>query len=302
MKKLLKNKKEISLLVKVMAMVVALISVTFSWFVFAKDAWVNPFEVGVTKVVDVTISKEDKEDSWSNKLEVETKDQAGSITEFSGNGDKLYIPVVENHQISKFYKTDFSDPNKEKAFIEIQTFIKTTGAIKLFLNGDSYVKPLDENNPKDNIAGAVRVAFIVENHKPFIWAPNSTYEYSVDDNNEFSVNKNGTPEKTYSYVYSETEDEFVSKTSMVVINNENQAKSGVSEDKRFVWGNIEEIDNYQENVDPIFTVARMVKSEMVIEMTIRVWVEGTDREAMASLVGGKVNMNLKFDAVALGGE
>ena len=59
MKKLLKNKKEISLLVKVMAMVVALISVTFSWFVFAKDAWVNPFEVGVTKVIDVTISKEE---------------------------------------------------------------------------------------------------------------------------------------------------------------------------------------------------------------------------------------------------
>ena len=32
-------------------------------------------------------------------------------------------------------------------------------------------------------------------------------------------------------------------------------------------------------------------------MVIRVWVEGTDREAVKELIGGKIKMNLVFHAV-----
>ena len=215
MKKLLTSKYELGLFVKVLSMVVVLISVTFSWFVFTKDAWVNPFEVGVVGVVNVTISGNGS-DNWGNKVVISDSDTKATLTEFSGNGEKLYIPVVDkvNDQstISKFYLPDYTE--RAKDYIEFDTYIKANGKIKLFLDKGSSVLPLDENNPKDSIAGAIRVALLVKDQAPIIWAPNATYEYKNG-----TVNKNGTPEERYSYVYSDTNDMFVSNDSMVYIEN-----------------------------------------------------------------------------------
>ena len=300
MKKLSILKKEYSLFIKVISMVVALISVTFSWFVFGSDAWVNPFDVNVTSVVDVYISSTDGDDaSWSERLEVDTDSATGSITEFSGNGESLYRPVIVAKEIQKYYKVDTSDENINKSYLEIVSYVKSTGPIRFYLHEDSFVVPQDTTNPKDNIAGAVRVAFLVENHKPFIWAPNSTYQYIDNQDGTFTVNKNGTPESSYSYIYEDSDDMFISKDSLVEIDNSSLKEAGVSQDKRFVWGDLSSINNYESNADPIFTVVHLSQEEIIVKMTIRVWVEGTDREAIGTLVGGKINMNLKFNALAV---
>ena len=188
MKKLFTSKYELGLFVKVLSMVVVLISVTFSWFVFAKDAWVNPFDVGVVGVTDVTIA-DTVEGEWSDSLEIESTPSNGTLTEFSGNGDKLYIPVVENHEITKYYKPDYSQ--RPKDYIETVSYIKTNGPINLYLSEESYVLPVNEKNPKDYIAGAVRVAILIDNYKPLIWAPNPTFEYkdgTVKTNGDVEAN------------------------------------------------------------------------------------------------------------------
>lgn len=298
MKKLFTSKYELGLFVKVLSMVVVLISVTFSWFVFAKDAWVNPFDVSVVGVVNVTISGDGK-DNWGNKVVISDENTKASLTEFSGNGEKLYIPVVDKINgksiISKFYLPDYSD--RVKDYIEFDTYIKANDAVKLFLDKESSILPLDENNPKDSIAGAIRVAFLVENQTPIIWAPNATYEYKNG-----IVNKNGTPESMYSYVYSESEDRFISKDSMVYIENPELKEAGVGDNKNFIWGDISKIEDYINVANPILKIGYLTQEEYIEKITIRVWVEGTDREAQASLIGGKIKLSLKFKSEAIGME
>ena len=292
MKKLFKGKYEWGLFIKILSMLVVLVSVTFSWFVFAKDSWVNPFEVGVVGVVNVEVSNEGNEDSdWSNKVVYNPDEELGSFTEFSGNGERLYVPIVERQTITGFYLPDYSE--REKDFIEIDTYFKTNGAIKLFLDSASSISPYDENNPKDYIAGAVRVAFLVEDHLPIIWAPNPNYEFKDGE-----IIKDGNVESSYQYVYEETGKEFIdtSEENFVTIPT-NGKSAGVSEDKRFMWGNPKDIENYYESVNPIFKTSKPREGEeVIVKVTIRVWVEGYDREANKELIGGKIRMNLKFTA------
>jgi hypothetical protein len=78
------------------------------------------------------------------------------------------------------------------------------------------------------------------------------------------------------------------------IENSNLEVAGFGgDDNRFLFGDLHQIDNYYDSVPPIFeTVA--TEEEVIVPITIRLFVEGTDREAVSSLVGGRINLNLKF--------
>ena len=292
------KKIKLSLFVKLIAIVFSLITVTFSWFVFSKDGWINPFDVNVVGTISVTISQDGFE--WSNKLEInKDSDDYGRFTEFSGNGDKMYIPIISNHTITGFYKPDYS--NREKDYIEIDTLIKTDGPISFYLDGDSYILPSSDSEFKDNIAGAVRVAFIVENSRPVIWAPNSLYEY-VDDKTVKHGNV-ATVEEEYKYVYKDNNDTFIDTNNYEVIKTNGSVNGYVNGTvdnsyKCFMWGDLNEINNYTDNVKPIFKVSSVGSEQVIIPMKIVVWVEGEDREAQASLIGGKIKMHLKFTTKA----
>ena len=123
--------------------------------------WFNPFDIGVQEVIDIYITDDLLNGEWSDKLEVKNRIE-NSITEFSGNGDKLYVPVVENRQIKGYYKPDYS-LGREKDFIEIKAYIKTNGAVRLYIDPSSSVIPVDSEEKKGDIAGAVRVAILMEN-------------------------------------------------------------------------------------------------------------------------------------------
>ena len=295
----MKNKKinkNFSMIIKFVSIVFCLVTVTFSWFVFSKEGWINPFDVNISKVISVQISSDKV--NWTDKLEInEDSSNYGTFTEFSGNGDKMYIPIISNKTITGFYKPDYS--NREKDYIEIDTYIQTDSPINLFLSPESKITPSDPTCYEDNIAGAVRVAFLLKNEhgqlikKPMIWAPNSTYQYI----SESDVDKEGQVEDSYSYIYKENNDTFVETTDLVEIPTKGQA-SGISDDKYFMWGDLTNINKYYEEALPLFTVAN-VDGSTIVKLTIAVWVEGQDREAQASLIGGKVKMNLKFNGVEI---
>ena len=290
-----------SYIIKLSAMLLLFVTVTYCWFVFSKDATLNTLQVQTVGVVNVTIS-DVNQFNWNNKINVGLTGK--TVTEYSGNGETLYKPITSNYEVEGFYLEEDSltyvtgNEETDKEFIELIAYVKTDGPIKFYLGQDSTVTP-DNSNVKneeekaklDLIAGALRVAIIVDDYKPFIWAPNSTYEYDATNN---TYKKDGTPEEKFTYVFSEVKDQFVEKTSMVTIQNPDLLASGVSEDKRFVWGDLANISNYVTSVDPIFKTDQNLNSETVIKIVIRIWVEGTDREAVKSVIGGKFNFNLTF--------
>ena len=292
MKQLKKTSLKFGQFFKTLSMFIVLISVTFSWMTFAKEASVNPLETHVIDAVDIAISDLTGE-YWGSSLEVVSKKTYGSITEFSGNGDKLYIPTVSGKTITGYYLPDYSE--REKNFVEIDVKVRSATGMRLFVSPESFVSPLNDKFNKDSIVGAVRVAFLIENFKPYIWAPNSTYEFKNG-----RVNKNGTPESSYSFVYSDSKDTFIGTDNVVTIDNSQQHESGFNTEHNFLWGNPDKIENYPYSVGPIFTVNEPDGEEVVVEMKIRIWIEGTDREAVADLVGGRITSNIKFFATGNG--
>ena len=291
----MKNNFKASMMVKLVAIVFSLVTVTFSWFVFSKEGWVNPFETNVSGAINVQISMDNE--NWTNNLVVnKNSNDYGKFTEFSGNGEKMYIPIISNRQITGYYKPDYS--NREKDYIEINTLVKSDGAINFYLDPNSSITPSDPNRYEDNIAGAVRVAFLIKDKKPIIWAPNSTYKY-VDEETVLTGNDSDA-ETEYRYIYKDNKDNddtFIDTDSYEVIQVDSAhgaVKGGIEDSyKCFMWGDLNKVSNYTSSVYPIFSLAH-VEEEEIVPMTIRVWVEGTDREAVAPLIGGKVKMNLKF--------
>ena len=277
MKQLKKNSLKFGQFFKTLSMLVVLVSVTFSWMVFDKDASVNPLETHVVDAVDIAISDLTGE-YWGSSLEIVSKKTYGSITEFSGNG---------------YYLPDYSE--REKNFVEIDVKVRSATGMRLYVSPESFVSPLSENVAKDSIAGAVRVAFLIENFKPYIWAPNTRYEYKNG-----RVNKYGTPESSYSFVYSDTKDTFISADNVITIDNSQQHESGFNTEHNFLWGDPDSIENYPNSVGPIFTVNDTNGAEVVVEMKIRIWIEGTDREAVADLVGGRITSSIRFFATGNG--
>ena len=292
MKQLKKTSLKFGQFFKTLSMLIVLVSVTFSWMVFTKDASVSPLETHVVDAVDIAISDLTGE-YWGSSLEIVSKKTYGSITEFSGNGDKLYIPTVSGKTITGYYLPDYSE--REKNFVEIDVKVRSATGMRLYVSPESFVSPLSENEAKDSIAGAVRVAFLIENFKPYIWAPNSRYEYKNG-----RVNKNGTPESSYSFVYSDTKDTFISADNVITIDNSGKKESGFNHEHNFLWGDPDSIENYPYSVGPIFTVNDTNGAEVVVEMKIRIWIEGTDREAVADLVGGRITSSIRFFATGNG--
>lgn len=284
-----------SILFKSFAMLFVTISITFSWFVFTKDTDINSIITGVTKAGNVSISKDGE--SWGSKLELNIDGGNLTITEYSGNGDYLYLPIIEGREVIGYYLPNDNTVMSSPGYLEAKVIIKTDIPIHLYLSQESTISPVDLDNPLDYIAGALRVSIIAEGQDPFIWAPNATYQLNDDG----TVNPNGQAESKYSYVKNNNinNNNVIENTeeNLVIIDNSEQKAFGVSDDKRFVWGNLLEIDNYEYEVLPIFSTDKELTGIVERKITIRIWVEGTDREASSSLLGGKFNIKLSFQAV-----
>lgn len=293
----------ISYLIKALSMIIVLISVTFSWFVFTKDTRLDGNITGqATTAIFVSISDEE-EGTWNNKLEINVESGLVPTTEYSGNGKKLYMPIVEKKQIkgyylpSKFLNSDDEESDEsevpETSYIDMVSYIKTDGPIALYLSPKSSVTPSDETKSENYIAGAVRVAILVDDYDPYIWAPNSTYEYIGNR----QINVEGNPETQYTYAYKDGNEQFLTINDIVTIDNSDQASYGYNKEHRFLWGKLNEFNDYIHDVDPIFKTSTTVNEEVIVKMIVRIWIEGTDREAVQEFIGGKFKINLFFLAI-----
>ena len=138
------------------------------------------------------------------------------------------------------------------------------------------------NFSRDLISGAVRIAFIdndyvEENYIPklktsLVWAPNSNYEL-IYNNGIYNFDIESTNGQDYTYINS---------------------KNGISYD---LVDNLKDklntdYTNDYANGDPMITKIDTDYNNGIKAVTVRIWIEGNDREAHTALHGGVFRRNL----------
>lgn len=287
---------------------ICMVSVTFAWFVLDNKGKTEQISVSTFGVDGMDIS-----DSYDGEYSSEVSIESPHTLDFkaiSGNGIDFYLPQLETY--TGLPKTnDDGSWILEKAqgevdyqvaanvdYAEYDLFFKGTSPKELFLHYDSVVSPLCTDidaHPerksyfgdfsKDYIAGATRVAFFdvqtdsnnneIETLK-YIWVPNSEFCLRNTGNGYKMIT-----DKADSNWQKELAYEYYNGSSLKELSDFTNVKTV--------------IENPFEN-DEAIPLLTLKKNHDIFEghLRIKVWVEGTDREASSPLAGGGFSSNFKF--------
>ena len=284
-----KNKKLIAIIYESIFVLLAFVVVSFAWFTYSDKASTSGIDLDVKVVINISISNDGR--TWGTSTTV-TPTGDVQISELSGDGANLFYPVIVDKKVTGYTNANqFS--STDPSYIEFKFYILSNGPAQMSYGIGCEVTPANGSKLEDNIAGAVRVAcFETTNGKTpansVVWAPNSTYQYtSGTGSNKGTVNKTGTVESSYTYATS-------GSTTLKTIETKGNA-SGVSDDKNFVWGVITE--QMVADMNPFLVIDTEYGVKSIHEITVRIWVEGTDREAVRDLMTGQFKVKLCFKAV-----
>ena len=300
-----KNKKLILLSSISVILMVALIGGTLAWFYLNEEVTINYgnsifCEAGDS--LEIALVENGTPSRWSSLIDI----SAGEYTtvDISGDGYHLYRPSEINElQQPLSFKPAVSSLDDMSAYdyIEMEVAFRSLSKMKVFLSEDSYITPVNtEDNgsnmygafSRDYIAGAMRVAIIEGSELKMLWAPNSQYELIQYPNGTYGFrsgeNGNSTPETDYSYFVQDENGEYVEQA----VSAEEFAS------KKFVVDSTGARNGTSGKAAPLITLNPSGEGDFDQKtVKIRVWFEGTDREAHQALAGGNVNVKLKFVGV-----
>ncbi len=306
-----KNIKLFSIIFLLLLLVVAIAS--FSWFVNLDSVTIDSADnmsVQVGSSLEIGIRDENGEIKWSENGKLSLTKPL-SVLDCSGDGRTFFVPSALDKTDTPTAMTPLEDFGGY--VIDTVVSLKTGNKIDIYLGSKSYVKPMSTsatgesksdfgNFSKDYISGCVRVAFFeVEydengNQKELtapicVWAPNSKTQLSHnEETNVWSVAENGTPETEYIY-YSATD-----ATTAYTSEQFGEGKFIVAEGAELCTADTT-VQNPQVNRAPKLLSFTPDGTEQEKHLLIRVWFEGTDREAGAVLDGGKVKYNFSLVGV-----
>ena len=329
------NKRMIkTALVLYIAIAVAVTGTTVAWFVNNKKVEVSPTDdISITADSRVEISTDGE--TWGSSLLM-----TPNITQYadvSGDGIDFWFPryLSDSDEVDLGNKDAFEhvntvDPEKcAPYFITLKLKIRSANAVDLYLDGTigddgksaSYVSPkqtekvagendtlvhlrpspLNPNLSADYIAAATRVAFVEvvdgEEILRSLWIPNDKTELYYDSNNIPNVDPSGEREQ-YKYLH---------------LNEDGEMEHYVYSAEDMMSGNI--IVGNPHSMGAIETDAGLVPPTIGMntpilsfdgsalqekELIIRIWIEGTDREADAALNGGDMTYKFAFTGIVKG--
>lgn len=303
-RKTILKEKLVSSAIKLFIAICLLLMTTYAWFLHNKEITVKQLTASTAAINQVQISL-DNGVTWLEKAEFDIEDNFILYREITSDGISFYKP---NAKESNGTPTNFITANKNKDYLEYKVLFRSATPAIIYLEKKSSVYPAAGKNPinlinstevvrespdgnfsKDLIAGAVRIAFIendkidgnfVEQNVPkFIWAPNKGYQVRYENNKYIGYLDSMQPQE-YTYTKVIDNDSFYTQNLTNVIEEIN-----ASVDTRTNGDDtpITNLDNTSEN-----------KDENIKAVTIRIWVEGNDREAIYSLKGGQFKINLSF--------
>ena len=308
----MKNKKRLIFTTSLYLLIVLTVTTTFAWFFINREIEIDYTseiicQAGTSLEISMLngIDEETQEEDWSQYSSyIKYTGVNAKIEDISGDGKNLYRPTAITNDpetgelipegLAPAVKTD-EDGYGE--FLEVEVKLRTTSTMNVYLSGASEILPINTSDtdknvfgdfPKDYIAGAIRVAILEKDENgneelKMIWAPNP-YIHLKKEGNSYSCKDGGEIETYYYY-------KIDSNTGKMV---KYQVTSDEYASKLFVLGNTETTELMTGKSPVITNLSPSLDSIYEQRIVIRVWFEGTDREANQALSGGKVRMNLKF--------
>ena len=308
-----KNLKLFNLILVLFIFLLALSS-TFAWFFINKQIEVDygseiVCEAGTSLEVSLLegIDADNNLELWSDYSSyVKYNGNEAKIEDITGDGKNLYRPtgIETDPDTKELYPGGLSTANKidDSGFgdyIELELKFRSISEMNVYLSGESIVEPIDSSDTnrnifgkfsKDFIAGAIRVAILEKNDDgseelKMIWAPNPNIELIKNKNNTYDLKyEDGAIEDYYYYKY----DQELAEVVKYKVSSEDYAN------KLFVIGSTNATDSMVNNSPLLLKISPSIDQMIEKRIIIRVWFEGTDREADQALSGGQVKVNLKF--------
>lgn len=297
-----KNKKMVIFSSICVILLVALVGGTVAWFYINEEVNIDYgssifCEAGDS--LEIALVENGTANKWTSSIDY----SAGEYTtiDISGNGAHLYRPIeIDEHQQPTGFIEAVSNLDDRDSFdyVEMVVAFRSLSKMNVYLSEESFILPVNPSNntgniygkfSRDYIAGAMRVAVVDDTDVKMVWAPNSQYQLIQNPNGSYDFKSgedgNSTPETNYRYVDKDENGKMVEK----------QVTADWYADKTFV------VDSTGANKDnsgksPVLVSLNPASEGEYAEKTvrIRIWFEGTDREAHQALAGGNVKVKLKF--------
>ena len=285
------KKKKIIISILSLVLILALAGGVYAWFYMNESTYVD---YGSDIVCEAGKSLEISADNGNSWNGVITRDGFSSETQdITGDGANLYRPTQMddyNQPVAYENAVAYDSATQTGDFVEMTLRFRSTSAMDVYLSGESFVSPTNPDKEgnifgsfsRDYIAGAARVAFIENGTTKMVWAPNPNYQLTRNDNGTYTFAADGQPE-TYYYTNA--------SYRTVAYSAEDFAAS------RFVTGTTEADTATTGKSARLFSIRPTENNYGYAELTVRIWFEGTDREASEALAGGQVKVKLKFTGI-----
>lgn len=281
---------------KLIILTVSLALVSYAWFVSSSDGGAGNMDVTTFTFNEIEVSL-DNGNTWNTSGNLMIPTDFVFKNEITGNGVNFYraeyksedgnpigfVPAVANQDYFEF-NLMFRSEKDATMFLESRSYVRPScGTDYEDLIGSSVLRISSGGNySRDLIAGAVRVAFIdndfsggvftPKNEASLVWAPNKNYEM-VYNNGSYTPSLNSINSQEYSYF----EFNGTGYVPTVIENLKDQINA--------------QVQTNSSGGDP--KVTEIVNNE-VKQITVRVWIEGNDREAITELKGGYFLMSFSF--------
>lgn len=288
------NKKITKNLFKLLIISASLVVASYAWF-YNGSSVSTGISARLNPMNNIEVSL-DNGDTWNNSTNLSIFSNIVFNNEVTGNGINMYVASLKDGNGNPIA---FTNATANEDYLEFTIMFKTTLPTKIFLEKNSSVTPTtstlvgqdvirkssDGNFSRDIIAGAVRIAFIEndysqgrytpQNTTKLVWAPNKKYEI-IENTNGYDVNLNSNNLQNYNYLKALTRYTYEEDT---VDNLYDEIKASYNE--KNTYG------------DPVLLT--VTENEPVYKsLTIRIWVEGNDRETISPLLGGMFDIKLGF--------
>lgn len=296
------KKKVISTAFRLLVILASIALASYAWLNRNRKLSTDEFKLRTNSYTDLTISL-DEGQTWSTELALDLSPDFAFKDEITGDGINFYQASSKRDDGTPITFKKASN----KSYLEFDVWFKSSGNAGVFLQNNSYVLPAIGTNEsdlignnverisssgnfsRDLIASSVRLAFIennksnnqyILNTKPsLVWAPNKKYEINCNTG-VCNVSLDSTNKQEYTYIdASET----------------NLKHSNVTNLKDTLKASYEERNAHG---DPMITYIDTKVDEGIKKVTIRIWIEGSDRDNVTALTGGMFVMNLSFTTIS----
>lgn len=283
---------------ELLLVIVSVFVVSYAWFTTATENSAKDLTLK-TKASRLLYISLDDGVTWDTEFSLDLNDNFKFNNEITGNGITFYKAHTKRDD---GVPITFTEAVGGHDYVEFDLLFKANAALGVFLDSDSFVLPVAGDTSdkligntvirkssygdfsRDLIAGAVRISFtendyVDENYvsklePSLVWAPNKNYEL-LYNSSIYSFDLESTNNQDYRYI--DAGNGFNYK-------NVSNLKDNLNTD----------FDDDVAGGDPMITKIDPEVNDGIKSVTVRIWIEGNDREAHTALTGGIFRMNINF--------